>query len=102
MAYGQGLYSTWFYGVDGNYIDASASISASSTTTAVGQVTIKGAAALTAASTTTVAFERVAERSVPISVLAEMVPIGAINAGGFCGSHSIAYGYRWRDPRCTI
>ena len=40
MAYGQGLYSTWFYGVDGTYVDASASISASSTTTAVGQVTL--------------------------------------------------------------
>lgn len=82
MAYGQGLYSTWFYGVDGSYIDASASISASSTTTAAAQVTVKGAAALTATSTTSVDYLRVVERSVPINVLAEMVPIGAINAAG--------------------
>jgi len=83
MAYGQGLYSTWFYGVDGNYIDASASISASSNIPDVAaNVTLVGDASTTVASTTTVAFERVAERSVPINVLAEMVPIGAINAAG--------------------
>jgi len=82
MAYGQGLYSTWFYGVDGSYIDASASISASSTTTAAAQVTVKGAAAIAATSTTSVDYLRVVERSVPINVLAEMVPIGAINAAG--------------------
>ena len=67
MAYGQGNYSTWFYGVDGSYIDASASISASATTTAEGQVTVKGAAALTAASATAVSYLRVVERSVPIN-----------------------------------
>ena len=83
MAYGQGLYSTWFYGVDGNYIDASASISASSNIPDVAaKVTLVGDASTTVASTTTIAFERVVERSVPINVLAEMVPIGAINAAG--------------------
>ena len=83
MAYGQGLYSTWFYGVDGTYVDASASISASSNIPDVAaNVTLVGDASTTVASTTTVAFERVVERSVPINVLAEMVPIGAINAAG--------------------
>ena len=83
MAYGQGLYSTWFYGVDGNYIDASASISASSNIPDVtANVTLVGDASTTVASTTAIAFERVVERSVPINVLAEMVPIGAINAAG--------------------
>ena len=83
MAYGQGLYSTWFYGVDGTYVDASASISASSNIPDVAaNVTLVGDASTTVASTTTVAFERVVERTVPISVLAEMVPIGAINAAG--------------------
>ena len=83
MAYGQGLYSTWFYGVDGSYIDASASISASSTTTAEAQVTLVGDASIAATSTTVLQnYIRVVERSVPINVLAEMVPIGAINAAG--------------------
>lgn len=83
MAYGQGNYSTWFYGVDGTYVDASASISASSNIPDVtANVTLVGDASTTVASTTSVAFERVVERTVPINVLAEMVPIGAINAAG--------------------
>ena len=84
MAYGQGNYSTWFYGVDGSYVDASASISASSNVPDVtAQVTLVGQASFpTTISTTSVAFERVVERTVPINVLAEMVPIGAINAAG--------------------
>ena len=84
MAYGQGFYSTWFYGVDGTYVDASASISASSNIPDVpAQVTLVGQATFpTTTSTTTIAYERVVERNVPINVLAEMVPIGAINAAG--------------------
>lgn len=83
MAYGQGLYSTWFYGVDGTYVDASASISASSNIPDVtANVTLVGDASTTVASTTSVSYLRVVERSVPINVLAEMVPIGAINAAG--------------------
>ena len=84
MAYGQGLYSTWFYGVDGTYVDASASISASSNVPDVsGSVSIVGDATASATSTTTLQnFERVVERVIPINVLAEMVPIGAINAAG--------------------
>ena len=64
MAYGQGNYSTWFYGVDGNYVDGAAAISASTTTSATGQVTINGASAISASATTSISFLRVVERLV--------------------------------------
>jgi hypothetical protein len=83
MAYGQGNYSTWFYGVDGTYVDASASISASSAVDVQGFSSVNGGAAVSSTSTTTLQnYERVVERVIPISVLAEMTPIGAINASG--------------------
>ena len=87
MAYGQGNYSTWFYGVDGSYVDGASTISATATTSAIGQVTINGASAISATTTTSISYLRVVERVIPINVLAEMTPIGAINAADRLQAH---------------
>jgi hypothetical protein len=48
MAYGQGLYQSWFYGVDGSYKDASISVSVTATTSCVGQITVNSAPTVSA------------------------------------------------------